>query len=466
MSPGLTRTFRIRSTRKTGGLGLLTTALGDVGASIGDVDTVRIGHNFTIRDFHLLLQDDEQLDAVVEAIALLQGSEILEVIDTAEVIHRGGKIRTVSRVALDDQHSIAAAHIPGVKQVVRRIADDPRLADMFSSVARTVAVVTDGSGVLGLNRVSPMAALPVVETKCAFLAKLAGLSGLALSLDVPNEERLCETLTALRPSYSALLIESVAAPRGQRVAQRVSDKLQVPVFHDGADGPAIVGLAAILGACKKVGRDFATVQVGQIGLGTAGGAISRLVMKHQGRSVLGEDFHPGAVAKHVAHGGVHGTIDEIMSRCDVVIMNTGHPGLVLPSQVREGQIIIALGEPRPEIEPFDAALAGAAFAADGKSISTAAVYPGVLLGALAVKARVLDDAMRIAAALAMVDLAEAADLVPVPLQPGIHAAIAVAVAKAAVASGNAATTIDPSLLTAAVFEEVIADQRLLPLSRS
>ena len=466
MSPGLTRTFRIRSTRKPGGLGLLTTAFGDIGVSIGDVGTVRIGHNFTIRDFHLLLEDDEQVEAVVDAVALLEGSELLEIIDTAELIHRGGKIRTVSRVPLDDQHSMAAANVPGVKQVVRRIADDPALADVFSSIARTVAVVTDGSGVLGLNRVSPMAALPVVETKCAFLAKLAGLSGLPLCLDVPTEDRLIETLTALRPSYSALIIESVAAPRGQRVAQRLADKLQVPVFHDGADGPAIAGLAAILGACKKVGRDFASIQVGQIGLGTAGGAISRLVMKHQGKPVLGEDFHPGAVSKHVAHGGLHGSIDEIMARCDVVVMNTGHPGLVQPSQVREGQIIIALGEPRPEIEPFDAALAGAALAADGKSISTAAVYPGVLLGALAVKARVLDDAMRIAAALAMVDLADAADLVPVPLQPGIHAAIAVAVAKAAVAAGNAAITIDPALLTIAVFEEVIADQRLLPLSRS
>jgi malate dehydrogenase (oxaloacetate-decarboxylating) len=465
MSPGLTRTLRIRARRRPGGLGLLATTLGDVGASIGDVDTVRIGHNFTVRDFHLLLDDEEHLAAVVEAVALIEGTELLEVIDTAELLHRGGKVRMTSRVVLDDQRAITAAHVPGVKQVIARIAEDPGLADVFSSVARTVAVVTDGSGVTGLNRVSPMAALPLVETKCMFLAQLAGLSGLPLSLGVPNEERLVESLIALRPSFSALIIDSVAAPRGQRVTQRVADALQVPVFHDGADGPAIVGLAAILGALKKTNRELKDVVIGQIGLGTAGGAIARLVMRHHGRPVVGEDFHPGAVSRHVAAGGVHASIGELMATCDVVMMNTGHPGLVSSTQVREGQIIIAMGEPRPEIEPFDATVAGAAFAADGKSISTAAVYPGVLLGALAVKAKAIDDGMRIAAALAMVEAADAGDIVPVPLQPGLHAAVAAAVARAALKTGNVGIAIDERELTPATFEDAIADRRLLPLSR-
>lgn len=465
MSPGLTRTLRIRARRKPGGLGLLATTLGDVGASIGDVDTVRIGHNFTIRDFHLLLDDEEHLAAVVDAVSVIEGAELLEVIDTAEAIHRGGKVRMTSRVRLDDQKSLTAAHVPGVKQVIRRIADEPGLADVFSSVARTVAVVTDGSGVTGLNRVSPMAALPLVETKCMFLAQLVGLSGLPLSLEVPNEERLVESLIALRPSCSAMIIDSVAAPRGQRVAQRVAEKLQIPVFHDGADGPAIVGLAAILGALKKVGKRLEDVQIGQIGLGTAGGAIARLVMRHTGRPVIGEDFHPGAVSRHIAFGGIHASIDELMARCDVVMMNTGQPGLVQPSQVREGQIIIALGEPRPEIEPFDATLAGAAFAADGKSISTGSAYPGVLLGAMAVKAKVIDDDMRIAAAIAMVDVADAGDIVPVPLQPGLHAAVAAAVALAALKKGNVGIEVEAADLTAATFEDAIADRRLLPLSR-
>jgi malate dehydrogenase (oxaloacetate-decarboxylating) len=463
MSPGLVRTLRIRSHRKPGGLGLLTTALGDVGASIGEITTVRIGHNSTLRDFQLLLDDEEHLAAVLDAVAALEGSTVIEVVDAADAIHRGGKIRTASRVPFAGHKDLTAAHQPGVKQIVQRIGEDPSLAHLYTAVPRTVAVVTDGSGVTGLNKVVPAAAIPVVETKCALLARLVGLCGLPLSLDVHNEDKMVEALVGLAPSFSGLIIESVASPRGQRVAARLAERLSIPVFHEGADGPAIVVLAAIMNAARKVGRAFADVQVGQIGLGTAGGAIARLVMHCQRRSVLGEDFHPAAVARHLAYGGKHGTIEEIMERCDVVVMNTGHPGLVPARLVREGQIVLALGDPRPELEPFDASLAGAAFAADGKAISTAAAFPGVMLGALAVRAKGIDDAMKIAAAHAMVDAADPGDLVPIPLQPGLHAVVAAAVARAAVSQGLASFVVDETLLTPAVFEAVIADQRHLPL---
>lgn len=462
MSPGLVRTLRIKSKRKPGGLGILTSALGDAGASIGEIATVRIGHNSTLRDFQLLLDDQEHLDAVVDAVNDLEGSEIVEVIDTVQQVHRGGKIRMASKVPFSGASDLSAAHLPGVKQIVQSIADDPASAVVYSAVGRTVAVFSDGSGVTGLNQVEPAAALPVVEAKCALLARLAGLSGLPLCLDVESEDKLVETLVALAPSYSAILVESVASPRGSRTAQRLAERLQIPVFHDGADGPAIVGLAAIVSAVKRVERDIKDVTIGQIGLGTAGGAIARLVMKHAGRPVLGDDFHPGAVSRHVAHGGKASSIDEIMGSCDVVVMNTGHAGLIQSSQVREGQVIIALSEPRPEIEPYDAQLAGAAFAADGKSISTASAFPGVLLGALAVRATGINDAMRIAAAMAMVGLADGGDLVPTPLQEGIHAVIASAVAKAAVTAGLARVVVDDAALDAAVFEAVIADDKNIP----
>jgi malate dehydrogenase (oxaloacetate-decarboxylating) len=463
MSPGLVRTLRIRSHRKPGVLGLLTTALGDVGASIGEITTVRIGHNSTLRDFQLLLDDEEHLGAVMDAVAALEGSSVVEVVDAADAIHRGGKIRTASRIAFSGHKDLSAAHQPGVKQIVQRIGEEPALADVYTAVPRTVAVVTDGSGVTGLNKVIPAAALPVVETKCALLARLAGLCGLPLSLDVHNEDKMVEALVGLAPSFSGIIIESVASPRGQRVASRLADRLKIPVFHEGADGPAIVVLAAIISAARKVSRDFADVQVGQVGLGTAGGAISRLVMRHQGRPVIGEDFHPAAVSRHLAYGGQHGNIEQIMARCDVVVMNTGHPGLVPASLVREGQVVLALGEPRPELEPFDATLAGAAFAADGKAISTAAAFPGVMLGALAVRARGIDDGMRIAAAMALVEAADAGDLVPIPLQPNLHSKVASAVARAAIAQGTAGLAVPDDLLTPDVFEAVIADQRQLPL---
>lgn len=439
----------------------MTSALGDVGASIGEIQTVRIGHNTTVRDFQLLLDDEEHLEAVIDAVGGLEGSEIIEVIDTVRAVHAGGKIRMTSRVGFSGVAELSAAHLPGVKQIVQAIADDPAAALLYTAVSRTVAVVTDGSGV-SLNAVAPVAALPVVETKCALLAQLAGLTGLPLCLDVDSEDRLVDALVALAPSFSALIIESVASPRGARTSARLAEKLQIPVFHDGADGPAIVGLAAVVSAVARVGRDLKDVTVGQIGLGTAGGAIARLVMKHTDKAVLGDDFHPGAVARHVAHGGKATSIEAIMASCDVVVMNTGHANLIQSSQVREGQVIIALSEPRPEIEPYDALLAGAAFAADGKAISTAAAFPGVLLGALAVRATEINDAMRIAAALAMVGLADDGDLVPTPLQPGLHATIAAAVARAAVAAGVARVTIDVEHLNVAAFADAIADRRALP----
>lgn len=462
-SPGLVRTLRIRSRRKAGGLGILTTALGDAGASIGEINTVRIGHNYTLRDFHLLLDDADHLVQVLAAVKELRDSEIVEVRDTVRDIHLGGKIRTSSRVTLKGLAALSAAYYPGVREIVAAIEDEPRLADAFTSVERTIAVVSDGSGLVGLGKVQPRAMLPVVEGKAMLLAQLAGLSSLRLCLDVDSEDQLVNTVAAVAPSCGAVLLDSIAAPRGQRAAQKLAERLKMPVYHDDADSPAIVGLAAVINACRRAKLDLDRVKIGQIGLGTAGGAIARLMMKHTARPVAGDDVHPGAISRHVSAGGTAASLDEIMSTCDVVVANTGHAGVISPSKVREGQVIIALSEPRPEIEPYDAQLAGAAFAADGKAISSATAFPGVLLGALAVKASLISDEMRVAAALTMADAAEDDDLVPTPLDAGVHARIAASVARAAVSSGLAQAPVPEVLLTPQVFDQLIRDERQLPL---
>jgi malate dehydrogenase (oxaloacetate-decarboxylating) len=463
-SPGLVRTLRIRSRRKAGGLGILTTALGDAGASIGEIHTVRIGHNYTLRDFHLLLDDDEHLGQVLNAVKELSDSEIVEVRDTVKDIHLGGKVRTTSRVSLKGLAALSSAYQPGVREIVQAIEDDPRLADAFTSVQRTVAIVSDGSGLVGLGKVQPRAMLPVVEGKAMLLSTLAGLSSMRLVLDVDSEDALVDTVAALAPSCGGILLDSIAAPRGPRAAAKLADKLRLPVYHDDADSPAIVGLAAVINACRRTKLDLGQVKIGQIGLGTAGGAIARLIMKHINRPVYGDDVHPAAISRHVSAGGVASSLDDIMATCDVVVANTGHAGVISPSKVREGQVIIALSEPRPEIEPYDAQLAGAAFAADGKAISSATAAPGVLLGALAVKANAITDDMRMAAAITMAEAAEDDDLVPTPLDLGVHAKIAAAVARAAVATGRAQIPVEQHLLQPSVFEAVIRDERQLPLA--
>lgn len=462
-STGLVRTLRIRSRRKAGGLGILTTALGDAGASIGEIQTVRIGHNYTLRDFNLLLDNEEHLRQVLDGLKDLRDSELVEVLETTKEVHLGGKVRTASRVELSGLAVLAAATQPGVREIVQAIEDEPRLADVFTTVQRTVAVVTDGSGLQGVGKVHPRAMLPVLEGKSAVLAQFAGLSSMRLALEVSSEEQLVETMVAVGSSCGAVLIDSIAAPRGPRCAAKLAERLKIPVYHDDADSPAIVGLAAVINACRRAHLDLATVNIGQLGLGTAGGAIARLVMRHTGRPVLGDDVHPAAISRHVSSGGIAASIDEIMARCDVVVANTGHAGVIPPSKVREGQVIIALSEPRPEIEPYDAQLAGAAFAADGKAISTIAAVPGVLLGALAVRATQISDDMRLAAAVTLATFATDGDLVPTPLDPGVHAAVAAAVAQAACKAGLAPARIDVDKLTPARFEEAIHDLRPLPL---
>jgi malate dehydrogenase (oxaloacetate-decarboxylating) len=460
-TPGLVRTLRIRSKRKAGGLGILTTALGDAGASIGEIHTARIGHNYTLRDFHLLLDNEEHLRQVLDAVEALQGSQVVEVRDMVRDVHHGGKIRTVSRVPLRGLAALSAASLPGVREIVLAIEEEPALAPVLTSLQRTVAIVTDGSGLVGLGKVKPASMLPVIEAKAMLLAQLGGLSSLPLCLDVDNEEQLVSAVTAIGPSCGAVLLDSIASPRGPRAATKIAERLKMPVYHDDADSPAIVGLAALINACRRAQLDLARVTIGQIGLGTAGGAIARLVMTHIGRPVLGDDVHPAAVSRHVSAGGLASSIEEIMAKADVVIANTGQGGVISPDQVREGHVIIALSEPRPEIEPYDAQLAGAAFAADGKAIAGSTAAPGVLLGALAVKATAISDQMRIAAAVTMAAAATDDDLVPTPLESGVHARIAAAVARVAVASGLSQSTSD-QLLTPEVFDEVIRDERQLP----
>lgn len=463
MSRGIVRTLRIRSNRKAGVLGILTTALGDAGASIGEITTLKIGHNYTLRDFSLLLDDPEHLQGVLDAVGALADSDVVEVKNTVTEAHVGGKLKTVSRADVEHLTGLAAALSPGAREMTRMIDEQPSLADVYTAVQRTVAIVTDGGELPGVGKVHPRAMLPLVEGKAAVLASLGGLNALPLVLDVETEDEFIETVARIAPSCGAILLDALAAPRGARAVSKLSDRLHIPLLHDDADGPSIIGLAAIINACKRVGRDIRDVTIGQIGLGTAGGAIARLVMRHTGKPVLGEDVHPSAVSRHVNFGGRASSLDEIMRTADVVVANTGHGGVISSSQVREGQVIIALSEPRPEIEPYDAMLAGAAFAVDGRAINTAVVFPGVLLGALAVKAEEIDDAMRIAAAVTMAENAEEGDLVPTPMQEGVHARVAAAVARTAVERKLTRRNVDVALLTYETMQDLVAGRRHPPL---
>jgi malate dehydrogenase (oxaloacetate-decarboxylating) len=459
----LVRTLRIRLKRKLGNLGLLTSTLGDAGASVGQISTLQIGHTFTVRDFHMVLDDQAHLDTVLEAIGSVADCEVVGVFNRPFELHAGGKIETHTRVDFDEMKDFEAAVYPGVLEVVAEVDDNPHLADKYTRLAHTIAIVSDARGLRGVGRVRPKAVLPVLEAKAALLAKAARISSLPLVLDVETEEEFVNTVRALAPSVSGIMLDAIEGARAARITKRLTEELDVPVFHDDADAPAVAGLAAVINACRRTGRDVREVTVGQLGLGTAGGSVARLVMRFTGRPVFGEDVHPGSVSRHVAFGGQPATLDEIMEKCDVVVCNTGHGGVIKPSMVREGQAIIALSEPRPEIEPYDATLAGAAFAADGKAINMSVVVPGVFLGALAVKASEIDDEMKIAAAVTLANTALEGDLMPTPLDPNVHVEVASAVALAALSSGAASRRVAVDRLSPAVFKAVLNGDVELPL---
>lgn len=462
MARGLVRTLRIRTRRKHGNLGLLTSALGDAGATIGEILTIKFGHSFTVRDFNLILDDEEHLRSVLAAVEGLTDSEIVEVINQVQAVHEGGKVRMQSRVPLESLTAMQSALSPGVAEIVDLIDKEPALAERYTAIQRTVAIVSDGSGLRGVGRVRSQAVLPVLEAKAALLASRAGLNALPICLDVASEDDFIRAVKALRPSCGAILLDAMAGGRAVRICRRLHEELDIPVFHDDADSPAVAGLAAALNACRRTGKDLSRVTIGQIGLGTAGGAIAELLMRYTGNPVLGEDVNPAGVSRHVALGGKGAHLEEIMGTCDVVIANTGHSDVIPPGLVREGQAILALSEPRPEIEPYDATLAGAAFAADGRALNKSVVLPGILLGALAVKARAITDEMKIAAALSLADAADEGDLLPTPLEVTIHAEVACAVARAAL-KGGVGTISDRALLRPEAFLELISDDRLLPL---
>ncbi|MBL93301.1 MAG: NAD-dependent malic enzyme 1 [Myxococcales bacterium] len=451
----LVRTVRIRTKRKVGNLGVLTTALGNAGASIGEIVTFKLGHNYTIRDFSLFLNDKDHLRMVLRSVDSLPDSEVIEVQDNVRRLHQDGKVRMMSRVPLTDINLLRTVYVPGAKEIVRRIQRHPEEALTYTGVGRTVGIVSNGSGLLGVGRVNPRAMLPMLEGKAALLADMVGISGLPLPLDVTDESHFVDTVLRLAPACGALLLDAMPAPRGQRVCSTLDKELDIPIYHDDADSPAVIGLASFVNACARAGLDPLEVKVGQVGLGTAGGSIARLLMRYTENPVLGDDIHPEAINQHVAEGGIAANLDEIMKTCDVVIANTGHGRVIKPSQVQPGQVIIALSEPEPEIETYDATLAGAALAADGKSVHKAVVFPGMLLGAMWVRARTINDEMRVAASLSLASQVEEGDLVPSPLTDGVHAKVAASVTAAAISSGVAQIDVDDDEIRAEHFEKVI-----------
>ena len=391
-------------------------------------------------------------------------SELLESIQTrneggaitdAEIFeaHLGGKLSVDPTAPLDTQRSLSIAYTPGVAQVSRAIAGDHTLAARYTWAGRLVAVVSDGSAVLGLGDIGPAASLPVMEGKCGLFKEFAGLDAIPIVLDTKDPDEIVETLVRLRPTFGAVNLEDISAPRCFEIERRLVEALDCPVMHDDQHGTAIVVLAALLGATKVLDRDMSALRVVISGAGAAGVACANLLQAngisdvtvldsrgilHSGRDDMNSVKAQLAQRTNPRHLG--GGIVEALEGADVFLGVSGGviPEELIATMAPEG-IVFALSNPDPEIHP-DAAARHAAVVATGRSdfpnqINNVLAFPGVFRGALEAGAHRITDTMKVAAAEAIVSVV-ADDLaldriVPSPLDPRVAPAVAAAVAEAA-----------------------------------
>ncbi|MDD8026803.1 MAG: NAD(P)-dependent oxidoreductase [Acidobacteriota bacterium] len=430
------RTFRCRLRQVPGTLGHFLSRLGEAGGDIGEIRVLRQSTGIVERDIVVFADSPAHMDRLVGLAGTVPDVELLEVRDDVLEMHQGGKIAIRSRYKIDSLEVLRKVYTPGVAEVCLRIKDNPLLARRYTCIRHFVAIVTDGTAVLGLGDIGPLAAMPVMEGKASLMETLSGLSGVPILLATKDVDAIVEAVAAIAPTFSAIQLEDISAPRCFDIETRLQERLDIPVMHDDQHGTACVVTAALINAEKVAARKpLAESRIGVVGLGAAGLAISKMLMAFTGRPVAGADLSPAALDRLVKAGGRPAGLEEIMASSDVVVAVTGAAGLIKPATIKPGQIILALSNPAPEIEPEAALKAGAAFAADGKSVNNVLGFPGIFRGAVDANVRRITQDMLIAAARAIAETAGPGEIVPNPLDRALHPRVARAVARVALEKG-------------------------------
>jgi len=425
----------VETVHQPGSLAKVLQVIAEAGLTIEQLVALRRDQGRTL--WEITLEMDEEADrSLYERIGQLPTARFVGKSDRVFNRHRGGKIRSVSALPINTREVLRDVYTPGVARVSLAIQKNPETAWEYTAIGSTVAIVTNGTAVLGLGNIGPLAGLPVMEGKAALFADLVGLSGVPILVNETEPARVIDIVLGIATSFGAIQLEDFAAPECFEIERQLRAQLPKPVLHDDQHGTAVVTLAALINATRRSGVDLCNSVIGQIGLGAAGTGIVRLLQAYGVRQVLGTDRNSEAVARLVAHGGEGVTLEVLMQRADIVIATTGARGLIKPQWVRKGQVILALSNPDPEIEPLVALEHGATFAADGKGINNVLAFPGLFKGALAARARVFTDAMLMAAADAIARMARGDELVPAPLDKEVHEKVAAAVQAAAAAPGT------------------------------
>jgi malate dehydrogenase (oxaloacetate-decarboxylating) len=368
-------------------------------------------------------------------------------------LHDGGKTRMVSRIKLQSVEQLRQIYTPGVAEVSKIIEAEPARLYDYTSVGDTVAVVTNGTAVLGLGDVGVRAAMPVMEGKSVILMEMVDIAAVPLLVDSHDPATIIETVAAIAPTFGAILLEDIAAPGCFEVEDSLKERLDVPVFHDDQHGTAVVVLAALISALKASGKEADELRVVMNGAGAAGSAVARFLLGYGVKDVVlcdragavyrgrSENMNPAKekIAEVTNKQNEQGLLEDVIRGKDCFI-GVSVAGVVTKEMVRSmapEPIVFAMANPVPEIWPHEAVEAGAVAAEDGRNINNALGFPGIFRGALDARAREINEEMKIAAAAALASLAPEGELVPDFMDKGVHRAVADAVAEAARQSGVA-----------------------------
>ncbi len=430
-------TYHIRQPHRTGQLARVAGVIAGGGGLIGDVVTINVGRESSIREVTLEVEDRGQAERIMGLLNDLEGVEVLWAQDRALLRHDGGKLSIEAIRPVRTVQDMRDVYTPGVARACTAIADDPALARRLTMIGRSVAICTNGTRVLGLGDIGPVASMPVMEGKAVFYHQLAGISAMPLLVDTRDADEFVETVVRIAPTFGGIHLEDISAPECFEIERRLIEALPQPVMHDDVHGTAVVTLAAAIVAGRHAGVPLENATVGQIGLGAAGFGIAALMVDGKAERVLASDPNPASHERAAAKGIEVTDMRTVMRAADVVVATTGVAGLIEPGMVREGQVILALTNPYPEIAPEEALKAGAAFAADGTSVNNVLGYPGIFRGALLAGASEINLPMKLAAAETIADLTHESELVPDVLDRDVHDRVAAATRDAALESGVA-----------------------------
>jgi malate dehydrogenase (oxaloacetate-decarboxylating) len=460
-SASFSATIRVRLENHPGAFAALAGAIGEAEGLLGAIDLVRVERDHKVRDVTVLAADAAHLDRILETVRAVEGIEVEHVSDRTFLMHLGGKLHVVPRLPLKTRDDLSMAYTPGVARVSRAIADDPAKVWGLTVKQNTVAVVSDGTAVLGLGDIGPEAALPVMEGKAVLFKEFANVDAWPVCLATKDVDEIVRTVVAIAPVFGGINLEDISAPRCFEVERRLREQLDIPVFHDDQHGTAIVTLAAFINALQVVGKRPDEIRVVITGVGAAGTAVTKALLAAGVRDVIGCD-REGAIygarpslspakAEYAALTNPHsfrGSADEALPGADVYI-GLSAPGAVSVEAVRRmapGAIVFAMANPTPEVMPGQIDDV-AAVIATGRSdypnqINNVLAFPGVFRGALDVRAREITPAMELAAAEALAAVIPPEELsadyiVPSVFDRRVAPAVARAVAEAAERSGVA-----------------------------